>query len=240
MPKLRCVAVDDEPLALELLEDNIRQVPFLELAGSCQNAFEAMDILHEQNADLIFLDIQMPGITGVQFLKSLQGQSSSPMVIFITAYEQYALEGFELDVVDYLLKPVSFERFLKSANKAYELFKLRQHTPVSEVTSSTHFFVNANYALVKIRYDEITYIEGLKDYVKIYLTSARHPVITRMTLKGIEQKLPGHEFMRVHKSYIVSLDKIQSVRNLKIHIGEAIIPVGEQYVEEFMKSIGES
>ncbi len=239
MNKLRCIAVDDEPLALELLEDNIRQVPFLELVASSQNAFEAMDILHEQNADLIFLDIQMPGITGVQFLKSLQGPSSSPMVIFITAYEQYALEGFELDVVDYLLKPVSFERFLKAANKAFELFKLRQQTPASELLS-THFFVNANYALVKIRYDEINYIEGLKDYVKIYLTSARHPVITRMTLKGIEQKLPSHEFMRVHKSYIVSLDKIQSVRNLKIHIGEAIIPVGEQYVEEFMKSIGEN
>lgn len=239
MRKLRCIAVDDEPLALELLEDNIRQVPFLELAASCQNAFEAMDILHEQNADLVFLDIQMPGITGVQFLKSLQGQSTSPMVIFITAYEQYALEGFELDVVDYLLKPVSFDRFLKAANKAFELFKLRQQTPSPELLS-THFFVNANYALVKIRYDEITYIEGLKDYVKIFLTSARHPVITRMTLKGIEQKLPTHEFMRVHKSYIVSLDKIQSVRNLKIHIGEAIIPVGEQYVEEFMKSIGES
>jgi two-component system, LytTR family, response regulator len=240
MPKLRCIAVDDEPLALELLEDNIRQVPFLELVAGCQNAFEAMDILHEQHADLIFLDIQMPGITGVQFLKSIQGQSTSPMVIFITAYEQYALEGFELDVVDYLLKPVSFDRFLKASNKAFELFKLRQQAPVPEITPSTHFFVNANYALVKIRYDEITYIEGLKDYVKIYLTSARHPVITRMTLKGIEQKLPSHEFMRVHKSYIVSLDKIQSVRNLKIHIGEAIIPVGEQYVEEFMKSIGES
>ena len=237
MHKLRCIAVDDEPLALELLEDNIRQVPFLELVASCQNAFEAMDILHEQNADLLFLDIQMPGITGVQFLKSLQGQSSSPMVVFITAYEQYALEGFDLDVVDYLLKPVAFERFLKSANKAYELFKLRQHSP-QELTS-THFFVNANYALVKIRYDEIMYIEGLKDYVKIYVNSARHPVITRMTLKGIEQKLPSQAFMRIHKSYIVSLDKIQSVRNLKIHIGEAIIPVGEQYVEEFMKAIGE-
>ncbi|MCA0230073.1 MAG: LytTR family DNA-binding domain-containing protein [Bacteroidetes bacterium] len=237
MPKLRCIAVDDEPLALELLEDNIRQVPFLELVASCHNAFEAMDILHEQGADLIFLDIQMPGITGVQFLKSIQGQNTTPMVIFITAYEQYALEGFELDVVDYLLKPVAFERFLKSVNKAYDLFKLHQQTPTEQ--TSTHFFVNANYALVKIRYDEILYIEGLKDYVKIYLSSARHPVITRMTLKGIEQKLPSHEFMRIHKSYIVSLDKIQSVRNLKIHIGEAVIPVGEQYVEEFMKAIGE-
>lgn len=237
MSKLRCIAVDDEPLALELLEDNIRQVPFLELVASCHNAFEAMDILHEQSADLLFLDIQMPGITGVQFLKSLQVQNTPPMVVFITAYEQYALEGFDLNVVDYLLKPVAFERFLKSANKAFELHKLRQQTPTE--TQANHFFVNANYALVKIRFDEIMYIEGLKDYVKIYLTSARHPVITRMTLKGIEQKLPSQSFMRIHKSYIVSLDKIQSVRNLKIHIAEAIIPVGEQYVEEFMKAIGE-
>lgn len=240
MQKLRCIAVDDEPLALELLEDNIRQVPFLELVGSCHDAFEVMDLLHEQEqtVDLLFLDIQMPGITGIQFLKSLQGQSSSPMVILITAYEEYAIEGFDLDVVDYMLKPVAFERFLKAANRAYELFRLRQQTPVE--VSATHFFVNANYALVKIRYDEIMYIEGLKDYVKIYVTSARHPVITRMTLKGIEQKLPSQDFMRIHKSYIVSLDKIQSVRNLKIHIGEAIIPVGEQYVEDFMKAIGEN
>ncbi|MEZ4902655.1 MAG: response regulator transcription factor [Spirosomataceae bacterium] len=224
MSKLRCIAVDDEPLALELLEDNIAQVPFLELVGSCQDAFEAMDLLHEQSADLIFLDIQMPGITGVQFLKSLQGQNNTPMVVFITAYEQYAIEGFDLDVVDYLLKPVPFERFLKAANKAFELFKLRQQTPIDSAVN--HFFVNANYALVKIRFDEIMYIEGLKDYVKIYISSARHPVITGMTLK-IEQKLPSQSFMRILKSYIISLDKIQSVRNLKIHIGEAIIPNGE-------------
>ncbi|MFN4147292.1 MAG: LytR/AlgR family response regulator transcription factor [Runella sp.] len=234
-PKLRCLAVDDEPLALELLEDNIRQVPFLELVGSCQNAFEAIDILQETPVDLLFLDIQMPGITGVQFLKSFPSTPETPMVIFITAYEQYAIEGFELDVIDYLLKPVAFERFLKAANKAYELSKLK--SPTASTPLSPHFFVNANYALVKIRYDEIMYIEGLKDYVKIYLTSAKYPVITRMTLKGIEQKLISRAFMRVHKSYIVSLEKIQSVRNLKIHIAEAVIPVGEQYVEEFMKTI---
>lgn len=236
MQKLRCLAVDDEPLALELLEDNIRQIPFLELVGSCHNAFEAIDFIHETPVDLLFLDIQMPGITGVQFLKSLQGPTM-PMVVFITAYEQYALEGFALDVVDYLLKPVAFERFMKAANKAFDLHKLRQQNPPE--ANVNHFFVNANYALVKVRFEEINYIEGLKDYVKIYVTSAKYPIITRMTLKGIEQKLPSTRFMRVHKSYIVSLDKIQSVRNLKIHIGEAVIPVGEQYVDDFMKAIGE-
>jgi two-component system, LytTR family, response regulator len=233
--KLRCLAVDDEPLALDLLEDNIRQVPFLELAGKCRNAFEVMDFIHETEIDLIFLDIQMPGISGIQFLKSLE--SHAPMIIFVTAYEQYALDGFELNVVDYMLKPVSFERFLKSATRAFEQYKLKQ--PASSDALPTHFFVNANYALVKIKLDEVNYIEGLKDYVKIYLTSAKHPVVTRMTLKSIEQKLPGSQFMRVHKSYIVSLDKVQSVRNLKITIGEMHIPIGEQYVEEFMRSIGE-
>ena len=237
MQKLRCLAIDDEPLALELLEDNIRQVPFLELVASCHDAFEAMDVLHQEPIDLLFLDVQMPGITGVQFLKSLQ-TAAAPMVIFITAYEQFAVESFELNVVDYLLKPVAFERFLKAANKAYDLQKLHQTATVPE--TSTHFFVNANYALVKIRFDEIMYIEGLKDYVKIYLNSAKHPIITRMTLKGIEQKLPNQRFMRVHKSFIISSDKIQSIRNLKIQIGDATIPVGEQYVEDFMKMIGEN
>lgn len=237
MQKLRCLAIDDEPLALELLEDNIRQVPFLELVASCHDAFEAMDVLHQEPIDLLFLDVQMPGITGVQFLKSLQ-TAAAPMVIFITAYEQFAVESFELDVVDYLLKPVAFERFLKAANKAYDLQKLHQTATIPE--TATHFFVNANYALVKIRFDEIMYIEGLKDYVKIYLNSAKHPIITRMTLKGIEQKLPSQRFMRVHKSFIISSDKIQSIRNLKIQIGDATIPVGEQYVEDFMKMIGEN
>lgn len=235
--KIRCIAIDDEPLALELLEDNIRQIPFLELVASCHNAFEAMDVLHQGQVDLLFLDIQLPGITGIQFLKSLQ-TPVAPLVVFITAYEQFAVEGFELNVIDYLLKPVSFERFLKAANKAHDLQKLRQTAPTVE--PPTHFFVNANYALVKIKFDEIMYIEGLKDYVKIYLNSAKHPVVTRMTLKGIEQKLPSQLFMRVHKSFIVSSDKIQSIRNLKIQIGESTIPVGEQYVDEFMKMIGEN
>lgn len=234
---LRCLAIDDEPLALELLEDNIRQIPFLELVGSCRNAFEATDMLHNQAVDLIFLDIQMPGITGVQFLKSLQ--TAPPLVIFVTAYEQYAITGFDLNVVDYLLKPVAFERFLKAANKAYDIFKLQQAAIQPEPTA-THFFVNANYSLVKVKFDEITYIEGLKDYVKIYVTSADRPVITRMTLKGIELKLPAGAFMRVHKSYIVSLDKIQAVRNLRITIGEMAVPIGEQYVDDFLKIIGEN
>jgi DNA-binding LytR/AlgR family response regulator len=236
---LNCIAVDDETLALDLIEDNIQKVPFLNLVKRCKNPFEAIEILQKEDIDLIFLDIQMPGITGVQFLQSL---TNSPMVIFVTAYQQYALEGFNLNVIDYLLKPIDFERFLKAVNKASELFNLRHKTPVNEtITESKNatIFVNADYSLVKIKTDEITYVEGLKDYVKIHLNTTNKPIVTRMTMKSVEEKLPSTEFFRVHKSFIVSLDKIESIRNLKIKIGNAQIPVSESYSEEFFKLIGQ-
>jgi two-component system LytT family response regulator len=237
---MRCIAVDDEPLALDLLEDNIRQIPYLEFVGRCRNAFEAMELIQAEKAknrsiDLIFLDIQMPGITGVQFLKSMV---SNPMVIFITAYEQYALEGFELNIIDYLLKPVSFERFLKATNKANELFQLKTTTIHAKNITEEYFFVNAEYSLVKIKYADILYIEGLKDYIKIYISTQSRPIITRMTMKSIEEKFATMPFMRIHKSYIVSLNKIESIRNLKITIGTHLIPVSEQFSEELMRKIG--
>ena len=237
---MRCIAVDDEPLALDLLEDNISQIPYLEFVGRCRNAFEAMELMQTEKAenrsiDLIFLDIQMPGITGVQFLKSMV---SNPMVIFITAYEQFALEGFELNIVDYLLKPVSFERFLKATNKANELFQLKTNLVPVKINLEEHFFVNAEYSLVKIKYADILYIEGLKDYIKIYLSTQSRPVITRMTMKRIEEKFAALPFMRIHKSYIVSLNKIESIRNLKITIGTHLIPVSEQFSEDLMRRIG--
>lgn len=236
---LNCIAVDDENLALDLIEDNIQKVPFLNLVKRCKNAFEAMEVLQNQEIDLLFLDIQMPGITGVQFLQSLP---NSPMVIFVTAYKQYALEGFNLNVVDYLLKPIDFERFLKAVNKAYELHNLKQKSTLIETiaeTKPTTIFVNADYSLVKLKIEEITYIEGLKDYIKIHLNTSTKPIVTRMTMKSIEEKLPSLEFFRVHKSFIVSLDKIESIRNLKIKIGNAQIPVSESYSEEFFKLIGQ-
>lgn len=235
---LNCIAVDDESLALDLLEDNIQKIPFLNLIKRCKNAFEAVDVLQKEHIDLIFLDIQMPGITGVQFLQSLK---NSPMVIFVTAYQQYALEGFNLDVIDYLLKPIDFERFLKAVNKAYELYNLRSGKQTAEIVEpvSDSIFVNADYSLVKIKINEITFIEGLKDYIKIHVNSSAKPVITRMTMKGIEEKLPSAGFFRVHKSFIISLDKIESIRNLKIKIGTAQIPVSEHYSEDFFKAIGQ-
>lgn len=238
---LNCIAVDDENLALDLLEDNIQKVPFLNLVKRCKNAFDAIETLQNNHIDLMFLDIQMPGITGVQFLQSLK---TKPMVIFVTAYKQYALEGFELDVVDYLLKPIDFERFLKAVNKASELHSLKQKavseehaTPKPDQVSS--IFVNADYSLVKIKIEDITYIEGLKDYIKIYVESSSKPIVTRMTMKAIEEKLPSSSYFRVHKSFIVSLEKIESIRNLKIKIGNAQIPISESYSESFFKTLGQ-
>lgn len=230
---MNCIAVDDESLALDLLVDNIQQIPYLKLVKRCKNAFEAMDALRNEQVDLMFLDIQMPGITGIQLL---QGLSYSPMVIFITAYDQYALEGFNLDVVDYLLKPVAFERFLKATNKAYELLSLRKQE-IKPTVENDYFFVHADYSLVKIRMSEIVYVEGLKDYLKIYLAGQSRPVVTRMTMKSLEENLPVSHFVRVHRSYIVALDKIDCIRNQKIKIGEVFIPISEHYSESFLSKI---
>jgi DNA-binding LytR/AlgR family response regulator len=233
---LKCIAIDDEPLALELLEDNINKVPFLTLVKTCRNAFEAIEILKSEKVDLMFLDIQMPGLSGTQLLQSLA--EHKPLVVFITAYEQYALEGFNLDVVDYLLKPVAFERFLKACHKAQELFKLKQLENNSLSISEDYLFVNADYSLVKIKLSDVTYIEGLKDYIKIHLSTSTKPVVTRLTMKSVEERLSSGRFIRVHKSFIISLDKMESVRNLKVKIGAAQIPVSELYSEAFFKLIG--
>ena len=229
---IRCLAIDDETLALDLLEDNIRQVPFLHLVKRCKNAYEAMELLQKEQIDLIFLDIQMPGITGMQFLQSLQ---SRPMVIFITAYKEYALEGFNLDVLDYLVKPVPFDRFLKATSKALEYFNLKQK-PSQDVTTD-YIFVNSEYNLVKVQIKDITHIEGLKDYIKIHLANQLKPIITRMSLKAIEEKLPSSNFIRVHKSFIVSIDKITSIRKNRIHLGQSEVPISDFYRADLFKII---
>ena len=229
---MRCIAVDDESLALDLLEDNIRKVPFLTLVKRCKNAFEAHEVVMKENIDLMFLDIQMPGISGVQFLQSI---SNPPLVIFITAYEQFALQGFNLDVVDYLLKPVSFDRFLKAANKAHEFFTLKNAAPSN--TLSEYLFVNSEYNLVKINTRDIIYIEGLKDYIKIFIANATRPIITRLSMKSIEEKLPPDRFVRVHKSFIIAIDKIISIRKGKISINNVHVPISEHYKENLYRFI---
>lgn len=234
---ITCLAVDDEPLALDLLEDNISKIPFLKLIRKCSNAFEANEVMRAQQIDLIFLDIQMPGITGIQFLQGLSG--IQPLVIFVTAYEQYAIDGFNLDVVDYLLKPVSFERFLKATNKALEKMNARKTgtSAVASTAAADFLFVNSEYNLVRIDFNDIAYIEGLKDYVKIFLLSAKWPVITRMSMKSLEEKLPSDQFVRVHKSFIVSLSKISSIRKGRISMLETQIPISEHYKDNLYKFI---
>jgi len=223
---LRCIAVDDEPLALELLEDNISKLPYLHLVAKCGNAMEAMKVLQSQTIDLIFLDIQMPGLTGLQFIQSL---SQKPMIILITAYEKFALEGFNLDVVDYLVKPVALERFVKACNKAWELFQMKTTSSPQGTPSPDYFFVNVDYSLLKITFSDIIWIEGLKDYIKIHLKSSNKAVITRMGMKTIEEQLPQQKFIRIHKSYIVSIDYITAVRKNSVFIGAMELPVGESY-----------
>lgn len=229
---MNCIAVDDEKLALDLLEDNIKQLPFLHLIRRCKSPLEAIEILKEERVDLIFLDVQMPGLTGMQFLES---QPDAPMVILITAYENYALDAFNYNVVDYLVKPVSLDRFLKACNKAFELFKKERQ---DENPSRNYFFVNADYKQVRINYDDIIFIEGMKDYVKIHLTSETRPVITRISLKLIEDKLPQNRFMRIHKSYIVSLERVVAIKKGFVQVAGTEIPVSDNYKQQLAQALG--
>lgn len=235
---MRCIIIDDEPLALELLADNITQVERLELVASCRSATEAMQILQSQQIDLIFCDIQMPGINGLQLVKSL---AQKPMVIFITAYHQFAMDGFELDVVDYLLKPVPLERFLKACNKALHLFDVQSRPPaVAPIANRDHFFVYADYNLVRINHREITYIEGLKDYVKLHRKGAAKPLLSRITIKALEEQLPADQFFRTHKSYIVNLGYVQSVRKGRIKLDDAEVPYTDNYKSVISRMTGKT
>jgi len=220
---LKCIAVDDEVLALDLLEDNIKQVPFLHLVKKCRNAYEVISVLQTEKIDLIFLDIRMPGLTGIQLLQSL---SYRPMAIFITAFDEYAMEGYNLDVVDYLLKPVALPRFLRACNKAFEQFHAKSSPSLA---ASDHFFVQADYSLIKVSIHEVIYIQGDRDYVKIHYTNGTH-LMVRISMKGIEQKLPPKQFVRIHKSYIISVAQISSIRKNAVFLNKDIeLPLSEPY-----------
>jgi len=236
---IRCIAIDDENLALDLIEDDILKVPFLQLVKKCRSGIEALDVLRTEKIDLLFLDIQMPDITGIQFLRSLPHK---PLVIFTTAYEKYALEGFELDVIDYLLKPYSFERFLKAVNKAREYLTILENNRVQpadeEISfSSQYMFVKSDYKLVKIEIAEIQYIESLKDYIKIVV--AGKPVLTLSSMKAIEEKLVAPDFIRVHRSFMVNIRKIQYIRRNLVMVGDKEIPIGDNYKESFLQVINQ-
>ncbi len=224
---INCIAVDDEPLALKLLQDNISKVPFLKLVSACNDAFEAMKALQENKIDLVFIDIQMPGLTGLEFIGSLENK---PLVIFITAYKQYALESYDLSVVDYLVKPVPLDRFIKACNRAKELNELKvmkqQHTIQPSIE---YFFLNVDYSQVKVMFDDIIWIEGLGDYIKLNLKSTKKPLIVRASLKAIETELPPYKFIRIHKSYLIAIAEITAVRKNSVFINEIELPIGETF-----------
>ncbi len=231
---LKCLLVDDEPLALDLLEGYVEKTPSLTLSGRCSSAFQAMEILDKTEIDLMFLDIQMPGLSGLDFSRSLQ---NGPKVIFTTAFEQYALEGFKVDALDYLLKPISYPEFLNAVNKAKRWFEHSDKTGVPESRNS--IFVKADYKLIQIEYSNIIYVEGLKDYVKFYLEGNVKPVLSLMNMKSLEENLPDSKFMRVHRSFIVNLDKINTIERNRIVFGKEYIPISDNYKEKFQKFVNE-
>ena len=237
---IRCLVVDDEPLAIDILEDYISKIPFLSLTKSFQNPIEALSEVQEGNIDLVFLDVQMPELTGIQFLKIANGKCK---VILTTAYPQYALEGYELNVLDYLLKPIAFDRFYKAAQKAKESIcnipaaavAVEVLPPAPQTIINDFIFVKTEYKIQKIYLNDILFIEGLKDYISIYTKNDR--IITLQSMKKIDEALPDHLFVRVHKSYIVALDKIESIERSRIAIADKIIPIGDTFREYFFKMI---
>ena len=221
---LKCIIVDDEILALDLLEDYIKNVPFLQLIKRCTNAMEALAVIQQEQIDLVFSDIQMQGLNGLQLIKTL---TVKPMFIMVSAYHSYAIEGYELDVIDYLLKPVSYERFVKAANKALAQHNLLQKNRLQV----DHIFLHVDYSLLKVMVDEIRYLEAVKDYVKIHYTNDRKPLLIRTSMKAMEELLPEARFYRIHKSYIVHFNQITAIRKNSLFLHDLELPVSEQYKE---------
>jgi DNA-binding LytR/AlgR family response regulator len=239
--EIRCIIVDDEELARQLLEGYVNKIPYLKLVRTCKNSLEAMDCLQGEPVDLMFLDIQMPELTGIEFLQTLH---KKPVVIFTTAYKEYALEGYELDVIDYMLKPISFERFLQGVNKAAEHIKMKiaaeaqtQSSPISAKGNEKgdHIILKADHKFHKIFLDDILYIEGLKEYVTFYTTGRK--IIVLESLKKLETDLPSDKFMRIHKSYIINTDKVKTLYGNQVLIGETYVPIGKSYAEEAKKRL---
>lgn len=230
--KLRTIAIDDEPLALKLVSEYVRKTPYLELVGSFDNPLDAIEFLSENEAELIFVDIQMPDLTGIEFTRTLEGNHK---IVFTTAYEKYALEGFKLNAVDYLLKPFSYEEFLKAAGKAHKMAELEAAAvPVIEANNQ-FLFLKSEYKIRRINFNDILYIEGLKDYIKVYTDGEDKPVLSLNSMKSLENKLPEEKFMRVHRSFIVNLDRIETIERSRIIFGKTYIPVSDQYKDKFQE-----
>lgn len=226
---IKTIAIDDEPLALQRLIGYIDKTPFLELVGAFESALIAMEFLESEVVDLMFVDIQMPDLSGTEFVRILK---RSPKVIFTTAYEKYAIESFKLDAIDYLLKPYGYEEFLIAAQKAKKYIKLENVNETLEAVND-FLFVKSDYKTKRIVFNDILYIEGLKDYIKVYLWNDQNPLLSINSLKLIEQKLPSSKFMRVHRSFIVNLDRIEIIERSRIVFGKIYIPISDQYKEKF-------
>ena len=229
---LKCIIIDDEPLAIDLLKSYVQKTPFLELVDTFDNALSAISTINEKNIDVLFLDINMPMITGLEFSKTIP---PSTRIIFTTAYNQYAVEGFRLNALDYLLKPINYIEFLQAANKAQEWFKLKnnENNETDTGTTATSIFIKSGYRMEKIQFEDILYIENQKDYVKFHLENIKEPVSSLMSMQSLEEKLPDKQFMRVHRSFIVNLDKIKTIERNCIVFGKEYIPVSESYKSKF-------
>ena len=229
MNKIRCLIIDDEELARTLLENYVLRLPFLELVGKCKNPLEAMAVLQQESVDLLLLDIQMPELSGIDFLKALPHK---PFTVFTTAYESYALEGYSLDVVDYLLKPIGFERFLQAMNKVME--RMSQRQPVTTTPPSKEFIlIKSDHKIHRLHVEDILYIQSMREYVAFYTPTGR--ILSLGSLKSLEEELPADQFMRIHKSYIVALDKVKSLEGNMLHIGGEHLPIGASYKEEVLR-----
>lgn len=223
---ISCIIIDDEPIARKGLQGYVGKIDFLELKGVCENAIQLNNLLKQSPVDLLFLDIEMPYVSGIEFLKNTV---SPPKVIFTTAYEQYAIKGYELDVLDYLLKPISFERFMKASNKAYDYFKANQEP------TTQYLFVKADSKLEKVNFSDILFVEAMENYVGIYLSGKK--LITHSTLKAIQEKLPVQDFLQPHKSYLINLNHINSIEGNMLHIGDYEVPISKYLKEEVMERI---
>ncbi|WP_163324652.1 LytR/AlgR family response regulator transcription factor [Draconibacterium mangrovi] len=229
---IRTIAIDDEPLALQLVTSYVEKTPILEFKGAFDNPIDAMEFMDQNEVDLIFLDIEMPDLNGLEFTRIL---TNKPKIIFTTAYEKYALQGFKLDAIDYLLKPFSYEEFYKATEKAKKQIAYERAEKKGDEVDSNHefLFLKSEYKIRRINFNEIIYIEGLKDYVKVFLKDEPKPVMSLSSLKALEAKLPEEKFMRVHRSFIVNLEKIGTIERSRIVFGKVYIPVSEQYKDNF-------
>ncbi len=230
--EINAIAIDDEPLALELVSGYIGKTPGLRLAGKFDNPVDASEFIIGNEVDLIFLDIQMPDLSGIEFARIIE---KGPKLVFTTAYEKYALEGYKLDAVDYLMKPFSYEEFLGAVNKVRKQIALEQQAIANIEANNQFLFLKSDYKIRRINFNDILYIEGLKDYVKVFMLNNPKPVLSLTSLKTLGTKLPPEKFMRVHRSFIVNLERIETIDRSRIVFGKEYIPIGEQYKEKFQE-----